>query len=230
MLNFCNPQYLFLSLLWNIVMGLSAKEWSTPQTALAYLNVANDLPHRSEGESVLIDHLPENTKRVLDLGTGDGRLIRLIKTNRPEIEAVAIDVSPTMLKSAREHFANDPKVKVIEHDLAQPLPDLGYFDAVVSSFAIHHLKHERKHELYEEIYDILNPTGIFCNLEHVASPSVAMHVRFLEAIGYSPEKEDRANRLLPMEVQLGWFRDIGFVEVDCYWKWLEMALLIGYKA
>ena len=117
MLNFCNPQYLFLSLLWNIVMGLSAKEWSAPQTALAYLNVANDLPHRSEGESVLIDHLPENTKRVLDLGTGDGRLIRLIKTNRPEIEAVAIDVSPTMLKSAREHFANDPKVKVIEHDL-----------------------------------------------------------------------------------------------------------------
>ncbi len=101
---------------------------------MAYLNVANDLPHRSEGESVLIDHLPENTKRVLDLGTGDGRLIRLIKTNRPEIEAVAIDVSPTMLKSAREHFANDPKVKVIEHDLApQSLPDLGYFDAVVSS-------------------------------------------------------------------------------------------------
>src|SRR4029077_15276659 len=111
-----------------------------------------------------------------------------IKTNRPEIEAVAIDVSPTMLKSAREHFANDPKVKVIEHDLAQSLPDLGYFDAVVSSFAIHHLKHERKHELYEEIYDIINPTGIFCNLEHVASPSVALHVRFLQAIGYSPEK------------------------------------------
>src|ERR671921_526928 len=169
-------------------MSRSAKEWSSPQNALAYLNVADNLPHRSEGESVLIDHLPENTKRVLDLGTGDGRLIRLIKANQPDIEAV------------------------------------------VSSFAIHHLKHERKHELYEEIYDIINPTGIFCNLEHVASPSVELHVRFLKAIGYTPEKEDRANRLLPMEIQLGWLKDIGFVEVDCYWKWLEMALLIGYKA
>ena len=215
----------------SIGMSRSAKEWSSPQNALAYLNVADNLPHRSEGESVLIDHLPENTKRVLDLGTGDGRLIRLIKANRPDIEeALAVDVSPTMLKSAREHFAGDSSVNIINHYLSQPLPDLGYFDAVVSSFAIHHLKHERKHALYEEIYDIINPTGVFCNLEHVASPSVELHVRFLKAIGYTPEKEDRANRLLRMEIQLGWLKDIGFVEVDCYWKWLEMALLIGYKA
>jgi len=211
-------------------MSRSAKEWSSPQNALAYLNVADSLPHRSEGESVLIDHLPENTKRVLDLGTGDGRLIKLIKTAYPDIKAVALDVSPTMLKSARDHFAGDSNVEIVKHDLSQPLPDLGYFDAVVSSFAIHHLKHERKHQLYEEVYDIVNPTGVFCNLEHVASPSVQLHVRFLKAIGYTPEKEDKANRLLPMEVQLDWLKDIGFVEVDCYWKWLEMALLIGNKA
>src|ERR687886_2306057 len=178
-------------------MSRSAKEWSSPQNALAYLNVADNLPHRSEGESVLIDHLPENAKRVLDLGTGDGRLITLIKSNRQDIEeAVALDVSPTMLKSAREHFAGDSSVNIINHDLSQPLPDLGYFDAVVSSFAIHHLKHERKHELYEEIYDIINPTGVLCNLEHVASPSVELHVRFLKTIGYTPENPFEPNRNL----------------------------------
>jgi tRNA (cmo5U34)-methyltransferase len=113
-------------------MSQSAKEWSKAQNALAYLSVADNLPHRTEGEAVLIDHIPKEANRILDLGTGDGRLIKLIKTNRPDMEAVALDVSPTMLKAARDHFANDSKVKVIEHDLSLPLPDLDYFDAVVS--------------------------------------------------------------------------------------------------
>ena len=125
-------------------MSQSAKEWSNAQNALAYLNVSDNLPHRSEGEAVLFEHITKDTNRILDLGTGDGRLIRLIKKNRPDIEAVTLDVSPTMLKAARDYFANDSKVKVIEHDLSLPLPDLDYFDAVISSFAIHHLKHERK--------------------------------------------------------------------------------------
>ena len=64
-------------------MSRSAKEWSNTQNAVAYLNVADSLPHRSEGESVLLDHLPKNVKRILDLGTGDGRLIRLIKSKMP---------------------------------------------------------------------------------------------------------------------------------------------------
>jgi hypothetical protein len=33
------------------------EEWSSVQHALAYLNVADNLPHRTEGESVLLDHV-----------------------------------------------------------------------------------------------------------------------------------------------------------------------------
>ncbi|MGB8699149.1 MAG: methyltransferase, partial [Thermosynechococcaceae cyanobacterium] len=94
---------------------------------------------------------------------------------------------------------------------------------------IHHLTHERKRSLYQEIFALLEPGGIFCNLEHVASPNAKVHEQFRVAIGISEHPDDQSNILLDVETQLQWFRDIGFEDVDCYWKWLEMALLIGIK-
>jgi tRNA (cmo5U34)-methyltransferase len=212
----------------------SKKEWSDSEHVLNYLNAADNIPHRKEGESVLLDILSTttttNVNRILDIGTGDGRLIKLIKSQLPKIEeVVALDVSPLMIKAVKNNFSNDPSVKVIEHDMEIPLPDLGYFDAIVSSFAIHHLKHERKYSLYKEIYDMLYPAGVFCNLEHVSSVSIRQHEKFLKAMNTSSKREDKTNRLLSVEKQLRWLRDLGFVEVDCYWKWLELALLVGYK-
>jgi len=82
---------------------------------------------------------------------------------------------------------------------------------------------------YAEAFDRLVRGGMFCNLEHVASPTARLHSAFYQALGYAPDFEDPSNHLLDVETQLGWLRDIGFADVDCYWKWLEMALLIGFK-
>jgi SAM-dependent methyltransferase len=134
-----------------------------------------------------------------------------------------------MLEAARRSFTGQASVSVIAHNLDEPLPPLGKFDTVISSFAIHHLVHERKRALYAEIYGLLNPAGVFCNLEHVVSPTPQLHQEFLEHIGFTVETEDPSNQLLDVETQLRWWREIGFGDVDCHWKWRELALLAGRR-
>ena len=204
--------------------------WSRSDHALDYLERADSITHRTEGESSLLEFIPTTTRRILDLGTGDGRLLALVKRDHPNTEAVAMDFSPAMIDAANKRFAGDPSVVVRTHNLDYPLPDLGKFDAVISSFAIHHVVHERKRALYAEIHGLLNAGGGFCNLEHVASPTPRLHEEFLHGIGFTVETEDPSNKLLDVETQLRWLREIGFVDVDCHWKWRELALLAGRRA
>lgn len=204
-------------------------EWSNIEHALEYLARADRIPHRTEGEAVLLEFVPQEVERILDLGTGDGRLLALLRIDRRDAEGVALDFSPTMVAAARERFRGDEKVQVIEHNLDEPLPDLGRFDAIVSSFAIHHCTDERKRALYTEIYKALSTGGIFCNLEHVAPATTKLHERFLRALGVTEAEEDPSNKLVGVDTQLQWLSEIGFEDVDCHWKWLELALFGGTK-
>jgi len=207
----------------------AVNEWINADHATSYLGRADRIPHRKEGEATLLELLPARVDRVLDIGSGDGRLLGLVLGKYPEANATALDFSPTMLAHLRQRFATNGKIVVTDHNLDYPLPQLGTFDAVVSSFAIHHCTHERKRELYEEIFRLLAPGGIFCNLEHVASATQKLHVDFLSAIGYTPETEDPSNKLLDLHAQLEWLRTIGYEDVDCFWKWRELALMAGRK-
>ena len=204
-------------------------EWQSRQHACAYLERADRIPHRAAGESTLLEEIPSSVRRVLDLGSGDGRLLDLVLRARPDARGVAIEFSPVMLEGLHARFGSGGRAQIVDHNLDHSLPPLGSFDAVVSSFAIHHLEHPRKHTLYAEIWALLEPGGVFCNLEHVASPTPHAHERFLEAMGTSPAEEDPSNKLLDVHTQLEWLRQLGFTDVDCYWKWRELALLVGRK-
>ena len=207
--------------------------WPDAEHALSYLSIADAIPHRTEGEATLLEVLPERCDRVLDLGTGDGRLTAIMRSARPGVRVVAVDFSPAMLDAFRTRFDEVPagEVDLVAHDLDRPLPaavvDAGPYDAVVSSFAIHHLTHERKAALCTEVLGVLAPGGVFANLEHVESATPKLNADFQDRLPLSDRADDPSNILAPVEDNLGWLRQAGFVDVDCLWKWREMALLVG---
>jgi tRNA (cmo5U34)-methyltransferase len=149
---------------------------------------------------------------------------------RPGVLAGARHDSASRRGAARGRFDDDARVQLGSHDLSEPLPgDEEHFDLVVSSFAIHHLDPPRQRVLYGEVFDRLRPGGRFINAEHVASPTKALHEEFLAALGKQPDEDDPSNQLVGTEEHLRWLNGCGFVNVECFWKWRELAVVAGTK-
>ena len=204
----------------------SPPTWHDHAKVDEYLGRVGGLKYRLAGEEALLEFLPGAPGRVADLGCGDGRLAALVLEHRPDVEeVVAVDRSAPMLTKARERFANDDRVRVIERDLDDDLTPLGEFDLVVSGFAIHHLDDDRKRTLVSEIARQLRPAGVFANLEVVESATPELQAAFYAAIGR--EHGDPEDRLVNVETQLDWMREAGLQQVDCAWRWRGFALLVG---
>src|SRR3954466_2099827 len=111
-------------------MTRHGQEWQDREHVDYYPGQGVDgVPHLAEGDAVLVDLLPSRLRRVLDVGCGDGRLIGLVREGREGVDAVGRDFSPPMRAPARERF--EGHAWFIEHNLAEPLPELGMFDTIV---------------------------------------------------------------------------------------------------
>jgi tRNA (cmo5U34)-methyltransferase len=202
-----------------------SNEWSDPNRVTDYLS--REIPHRDLAEAMLVEALPERIDRFLDLGTGDGRLISLVREAHPQARAVGLDLSEPMLARAGERFDGEGSVELRAHDLSEPLSPGEKFDAIVSGLAIHHLEDARKREAFAEIRELLRPGGVFANLDLVRSASPELHVRFRKEIGRL--EDDPADRLADLSAQLCWLRDTGFENVECDFKWRELALMVATR-
>lgn len=191
--------------------------------------------------------------RVLDLGCGDGVLAAAIVQRVPGAEVVLADFSEPMLQAARKRFAAaGAAAHFVLADYGVPswteaVAEWAPYDAIVSGYSIHHQPDRRKRAVYREIFGLLNPGGVFVNIEHVSSPSQwlgslndAMFIDSLHRLHPNQSRDDvarlyydrpdkDANILAPLEDQCAWLRDIGFTGVDCYLKVFELAVFGGRK-
>lgn len=203
----------------------------------------------------VIDAFGAPTRSVLDVGAGDGAAAHAVAQRFPVERATLVDFSPPMLKQAVHRFAGASHLTdIIEADLTDSgwvsqLPDdVPEYDLVVSRYAIHHLPHERKRKLYAEIHDRLAPGGLFFNIEHVSSEA-PVYTEIFEGLiiegmvatsgagldlaqataAFRARQDAQTNILAPADEQVGWLRDIGFVDVDVVMKVFELAVIVARR-
>jgi tRNA (cmo5U34)-methyltransferase len=207
----------------------------------------------------LIPSPPGAEITVLDLGSGFGAVTEEILARHPNSSVTCVDGSAEMVKIARERMTRyGARVRLHHGDLADATWRQaigGPFDGVVSALAIHHLSDQRKRSLYREAYELLLPGGIFLNNDIVTTPP-ALKARFEELNLLAIQAQDQRKRgkprlleeirkemraqlqaagpkhdssIAPLGAQLEWLREAGFKSVDCYWKYLELAIFGGVK-
>jgi ubiquinone/menaquinone biosynthesis C-methylase UbiE len=199
----------------------------------------------------------EPVENFLDLGCGDGILGATVLGAYPSAQGVFVDFSEPMLEQALmqlKEYGSQLSFKNLDYgDPAwfNKIQAHGPFDAIVSGYSIHHQPDERKQEIYQEIFSLLEPGAWFVNIEHVSSEAMTNIDLFEDhyvtaryaieqrnggprsfedlAQEYKNRPDKAANILASVELQCDWLREIGYEEVDCYFRIYELAVFAGRK-
>ncbi len=189
----------------------------------------------------LLEFDPGASPRILDLGAGTGLLAALVRERFPLARLRLVDVAPAMLEQARTRLGTENVEYGIADYTAAPMG--GEWDAVVSALSIHHLPDEAKRALFRSIYAALADGGVFVNAEQVAGPTAELTARYhrqwlkeIRALGATEQEiaeseyRMREDRCASVEDQLGWMREAGFADADCWFKDGRFAVMAGGHA
>jgi tRNA (cmo5U34)-methyltransferase len=232
--------------------------WKREDLAIGFVEDRRNLiPMFAEQEELTRLLITRGNRRITnfcDLGAGDGGLADLVMQAHPGSTSVLVDFSEPMFAAARNRLTDrEGQWEQVEGDLATPawldaLPRKQKFDAVVSRLCIHHLPDTRKRELYGEVFDLLEPGGLFLNWDHTAIGGLAegfFDEYFMEQMieaerqSENPRSESELRDLymdsheddilLDPETQCDWLREIGFEQAEVYFKAIELAIFAGVK-
>lgn len=230
--------------------------WTESEFSQNYRDAANIfLPFRSQfieiTKSFFGHFISQNAQaNVLDLGCGDGLFIQELLKSFTPAKVRLVDGSNEMLDAAKERLGEQ---EIIYFSLAsfQELlskdPINENFDFIYSSLTIHHLPFDEKKNLYTYIYNHLSAGGCFVHYDVVISPSEKTESYYLsiwrqwirensaiekhKKLISIPEqyKNNKDNVPDTLDSQLRAMKEIGFKDVDCYFKYGIFTLFGGFK-
>ncbi len=216
-------------------------------------------PNRAKMASIVCEILPfqrTESLNILDLGVGTGYLTHRIIEAFPNAKVMAVDAAELMVEKAKLRLQDHLKQVSFQISTFQELSREGntfsHLDAVVSSFAFHHLYREEKLMLFRYIHSILKPNGWFvnCDIFKAADPALEARFRYFQYLGIQQrikrinhqeksidqisselaEKEKKdGDHPLRLTDDLQILEEAGFRTVECFWKEYREAVYGGIK-
>jgi tRNA (cmo5U34)-methyltransferase len=232
----------------------------TETDSQAYLEIADvAVPRRSEMLATLVAAVPftgDAALKILELGSGDGRLAEALLTVFPRATLTALDGSALMRSETATRLSLfGDRARVAPFDLAA----LDWWDRmfgvdlIVSSLCLHHLNDAKKQYLYKAAAERLSPRGalLIADLidpQHAAVRALAadqwdaqakqqaetlgspaLFQRFLDSRWNHFRFPDDTDQPSALFHHLVWLRHAGFPAVDCCWMNAGHAVFGGFK-
>jgi tRNA (cmo5U34)-methyltransferase len=189
---------------------------------------------------------------VLDLGCGDGILTDELMQIDNTMSATLVDGSEEMLKKAAERLKGRENIHFIKasfQEITEGAILQQNFDFIVSSLAIHHLDMKGKRDLFCWIIAGLNDGGHFLNIDVLRAPNDDLDKWYMALwqewitekkalAGITGDiyddtmrryKDNKDNKPDTLETQLDALKEIGFRDVDCYYKYGIFTIYGGRK-
>jgi len=200
--------------------------WAESYDRSVHGGAAGYLPHQNYDQVLdRVASLVAGADRVLDVGIGTGNLADRISRGHGAI-IVGVDQSREMLRRAREKL---PEAELLEGNfLALPIADQSV-DAVVTTYALHHLPEQSKRLAVAEMVRVLRPTGrivIGDNMFFDAEAREAEHQRLLASGQQAAWEEIEDEFLGDVGLLLGYLREHGLAAYSqqlAPWTWVVWA-------
>jgi ubiquinone/menaquinone biosynthesis C-methylase UbiE len=194
------------------------------------------VPRYDEMIARLLDYLPREPQRVLELGCGTGNLSLQLAQSFPLAELTLVDASAEMIALVRSRMdasapASNAQVSYVEARFEELDLPTNSFDLVVSSISLHHV--EDKAALYARIRALMNNGGRFCFADQIRGEPESNHalnwerwLDFCRERGHCTREEidsllqhaaahDHYTTLTEHSTLLD---NAGFSEIDCVWR------------
>ena len=194
------------------------------------------VPRYDEMIARLLEYLPRDAHRVLELGSGTGNLSLRLAESLPDAALTLVDGSDEMIalvRSRLDEASSSPSGRV--QSIVARFEELEFpadsFDLVVSSISLHHV--EDKAALYARIRSLMTKSGRFCFADQIRGEPESNHrlnwerwLDFCREPGHCTPDEidsllqhaaahDHYTTLTDHSVLLS---KAGFTEIDCVWR------------